>query len=114
MPYEETWIAPEVFFTLTDGTKVYHTYRNDDAGQGQLAYWFTLLPMASESCDTEVNWSFDVRGLPQQVPDADMDTDAGKQVIIQAAYDAGLLLRCMDCPAGCDLCILEVGTSPVS
>ena len=113
MPYRETWIEPEIFCAMADGTKVYHTYRNDDAGQGQLAYWFTLLPMAFESCDTEVNWSFDVRDLPE-ISGADIDTDAGKKVVIQAAYDAGLLLRCMDCPAGCDLCILEAGTLPVS
>jgi len=103
MPYDESWKDPEVFHTLTDGTKVYHTYPDDDYGQGPLAYWFTLLPSASESCAVETDWSFDVRLLPS-VAGVDVHTDEGKRSIIQAAFDGGLLARHASCPAGCDFC----------
>lgn len=103
MPYRETWEYPEVFCTLTDGTKIYRTYPDDDLSKGHLINWFTLLPEASESCLTEIEWAFDVRLLPP-VDGADIETDSGKRTIIQAAYDAGRLMPHMHCPGGCSSC----------
>jgi len=103
MPYRESWENPELFCTLADGTKVYHTYPDDDANQGHLSYWFTLLPSASESCADETDWAFDVRMLPS-VSGNDVEADDGKRAVIQEAYDAGLLLPYMNCPSGCGSC----------
>jgi hypothetical protein len=103
MPYRWSWEDPEVFCTLVDGTKVYRTYRYDEISQGHLSYWFTFLPSASESCEIETGWAFDVRLLPS-VDGADVEMDEGKRRIIQAAYDAGLLLKYRNCPCECRSC----------
>lgn len=111
MPYTESWEDPEVFVTLADRAKIYRTYPDDDVNQGCFAYWFTLLPAASESCSAETDWAFDVRTLPP-VDGADVETDDGKRAIIQAAYDAGLLLRYMRCAGACDSCAPHHPTGP--
>jgi hypothetical protein len=107
MPYSESWQDPEVFCTLADGSKIYRTYPHDDLKQGHLAFWFTFLPMASESCADETEWAFDVRLLPS-VAGADLESDDGKRAIMQAAYDAELLLRYMNCPGGCYSCVARL------
>jgi hypothetical protein len=104
MPYRESWEDPEVFCTLTDGTEVYRTYPDDITNHGHLAFWFTFLRLASESCTDETDWAFDVRILPS-VDGSDVEVDHGKRAIIQAAYDAGLLPSYMSCPGGCDSCV---------
>lgn len=103
MPHREVWEAPQVFCTLADGCKIYHTYPEDDLNQGPHSYWFTCLPMASESCSQETDWAFDVRRLPA-VPCADVETDQGKRAILQAAYNCGFLRQYLSCPGGCDSC----------
>ena len=111
MPYAESWKGPEVFCSLADGSKIYRTYPDDDFNQGHLDYWYSLLPLASESCSEETDWAFDVRTLPP-VAGADVASDDGKRAIIQAAYDAGHLLPYMRCPGGCDSCVPHFPKGP--
>lgn len=41
MPYKTIWVEPEVFLEH-NGVTVYHTYMDDDIGQGTDRYWFRL------------------------------------------------------------------------
>jgi hypothetical protein len=104
MPFTESWRNPEVFCSLTDGSRVYRTYPDDDFNQGHRAFWFTMLPLASQACADETEWAFDVRTLPS-VASADVESDDGKRTIIQSAYDTGLLLPYMSCPGACESCV---------
>lgn len=55
MPYITSWVDPEVFL-VHKGITVYHTYNDNDFGQGRLTYWFTTNGFSDED-------SFDVREL---------------------------------------------------
>lgn len=58
MPYQQVWVAPELFLSHS-GVNVYRVYSDDDIDQGPKSYWFTTKPMESgEDCDP-----FDVRDL---------------------------------------------------
>lgn len=58
MPYQQVWVAPELFLSH-NGVNVYRVYSDDDIDQGPKSYWFTTKPMESgEDCDP-----FDVRDL---------------------------------------------------
>lgn len=58
MPYQTTWVPPELFLTHA-GVNVFHTYKDDDVDQGAERYWFTT----SVRDDEEEDCTFDVREL---------------------------------------------------
>lgn len=53
MPTSSEWVEPEVFLSHNNVT-VYHTYKDDDIGQGARTHWFTTNSISDDE-------SFDVR-----------------------------------------------------
>lgn len=92
MPYMTTWVKPEVFM-VHKGIKVYHTYKNDEAGQGSLRYWYTT--NGEEMDDAEDPFEFDVRCLDTWTADLSKleyyGDEETKAIInaIAAALDSG-------------------------
>ena len=81
MPYETQWVDPEVFLKHS-GVKVYHLYKDDDAGQGPLSCWFALDLNASVN-GGEHEGVFDVRDLDDYVDERSPEN------AIRAAIDSG-------------------------
>lgn len=72
--------------------RIYHIYKNDDMGAGDIRmYWFGLNPYASDDCDED---SFDVRELPNYT-ECPQGKDEYKHngAIIRGAIDAGIIYK---------------------
>ena len=76
MPTQTVWVEPELFLEH-QGVRAFHTYKEDDYGQGAKRYWFTVNPQCGELdrlCDDQpCRHVFDVRELstwrpPEQPP----------------------------------------------
>ena len=76
MPTQTVWVEPDLFLEH-QGVRVFHTYKEDDYGQGAKHYWFTLNSLCGElDClcdDRPCRHVFDVRELstwraPEQPP----------------------------------------------
>ena len=57
MPYSTKWVEPEIF-TSHLGVTIYHTYKDDDLGNGAATFWYT-----THSNDCLQEFHFDVRDL---------------------------------------------------
>ena len=76
MPTQTVWVEPELLVEH-QGVRVFHTYKEDDCGQGARRYWFTVNLLCGELdrlCDDQpCRHVFDVRELstwraPEQPP----------------------------------------------
>lgn len=76
MPYELTWVEPEVVLTH-NGVTIYHTYKNDEVDQGQMQFWFT-----TDGFSDVDEFKFDVRDLPAK---------SNPEETLRHAIDAGIL-----------------------
>lgn len=68
MPYEITWVDPEIFLEH-NGVTIYCTYKYDEVSNGPYDNWFTMYLGYSESSgtyDKDQNrcGAFDIRELP--------------------------------------------------
>lgn len=78
MPYQSTWVDPDVCLKY-NGVTVYHVYRNNDYDEPML-YWYTLVKDSQGFEDD----SFDVRSL---IPGPEKDHVA----VLKQAIDEGIL-----------------------
>ena len=73
MPTQTVWVEPELLVEH-QGVRVYHTYKEDDYGQGARRYSFTLDPQCGEEgsgCDEQpCQHVFDSRELATWQPPA--------------------------------------------
>ena len=87
MPYQQTWIASEMFMRH-NGVGVYHTYKNDEIENGANTYWFVTDPYAT------IDDAFDVRELVggdtinQHYRLVDIDTI---KAVLTASIEMGIL-----------------------
>lgn len=95
------WQDPEVALTHR-GVKVYHTYKDNDAGH-RLMYWYSFYKSYDEERE------FDVRSLFSQLGhDGEFETEEGRRRIIRMALEGGILVVPDDCVSRCPhehLCI---------
>ena len=84
MPYKTEVIPPEIALEHK-GVIVYHTYRNEEYGNGRLRYWFTTNPDDFKTSD-----HFDVRIL-RVWTDAPDNTDDSILGALRRAIDSGEL-----------------------
>jgi hypothetical protein len=63
MPYIYEWVEPDLFLEHKE-VEVYHSYRNDDYGNGPWEYWFQVqLTDDTEGTTEDDMHEFDVRDL---------------------------------------------------
>ena len=79
MLLHQEWVPPELFMTLSDGRKIYHTYKDGYDDQLQ-SYWYTT---DGENEDTA--YVFDVRELSTYFD------DMAHEEVIQTASTFGEL-----------------------
>jgi len=88
MPYTHEWVEPELFLDHK-GVKVYHSYRNDDYGDGPLEYWFQVqLTDDTEGTTEDDMHEFDVRDLATFKASPSVES-SGYQAIQQAIDKGG-------------------------
>jgi hypothetical protein len=87
MPYQTTWVDPELFVTISldDGrsVSVYHTYARDDMSQGVNMWRFTLDP-TSDECD---RIDIDLRIMDRRIRSAD-SFHVDKELYVEVLKDA--------------------------
>jgi hypothetical protein len=78
------WVPPEVFMTMRDKLRIYHTYK--DQGDIRLEYWYTT----DEGEDPQ--FMFDIRELSTYDPKKKLDMREIRRVIREAYAKNELLL----------------------
>ena len=87
MPYTHEWVEPELFLDHK-GVKVYHSYRDDDYGNGRWEYWFQVqLTDDTEGTTEDDVHEFDVRDLATFK--ASPSAESAAYQAIQQAIDKG-------------------------
>ena len=111
MPYTHEWVEPELFLEYK-GVEVYHSYRDDDYGNGPWEYWFQVqLTDDTEGTTEDDMHEFDVRDLHTWKATKDKGVRCSRKKSIQEALDDGrkgllpVVNRCRYCgeiPEDCE------------